>query len=81
MPASTIPLSPIESSQLESVGYDPASKTLAIKFKRGATYEYANVPPEVHAGLTGAESAGKFFGASIKGKYDFTKMVEDDDGE
>lgn len=78
MPESTIPLTPVNSSQLAAVGYDPAGRTLAIQFKgkggAGSTYHYAEVPAEVHAGLMSAESCGKFFGASIKGKFAFTKM-------
>lgn len=76
-----IPLIPVESSQLEAVGHDGESNTLAIQFKSktgpGSTYHYSNVPPKVFEGLLGAESAGKFFGEHIKPhkeKYPFVKL-------
>lgn len=68
-------MQPVKSTQIESVGYDPANKILAVKFARGATYHYSNVAPEVHAEMLKAESIGKFFGAKIKGVYPFEKQA------
>lgn len=82
MPASKIPLTPVQSSQLAAVGYDHTTGTLAIQFKgkggAGSTYEYANVPQDVYEGLRTADSCGKFFGEHIKGEFSFAKMVADD---
>lgn len=63
-----IALVPVESNQVKAIGYDPATKTLAVTFTRGqgAIYHYAGVEPETHAAFVGAESIGKFFGANIK---------------
>ena len=41
----------VDSSQINEVGYDAASKTLGIRFKPGRTspaseYHYSNVPPK-----------------------------------
>ena len=41
----------VDSSQINEVGYDAASKTLGIRFKPGRTspaseYHYSNVPPQ-----------------------------------
>lgn len=73
-------LQPVTSSQIHAVGYDPASQTLAIQFKSkngpGSVYHYADVPPEQHAALVGAESIGKHFGQNIKGRYQHTKQEE-----
>ena len=71
----TIALSPVKSSQIESIGYDPATKTLACKFSRGAghVYHYHDVTPEMHAKFLAAESIGKFFGQHIK-PLKFTKL-------
>lgn len=32
-----IALEPVESNQVGAIGYDPATKTLAVQFKRGAS--------------------------------------------
>ncbi|MBT2326070.1 KTSC domain-containing protein [Variovorax paradoxus] len=63
-----IPLQPVESNQVAAIGYDAATKTLAVTFTRGlgSIYQYPDVQPEVHAAFVGAESIGKFFGEHIK---------------
>ena len=67
-----IQMTPVKSSQLASVGYDPATQTLAIIFTRGTRrYDYVGVPQNVADGLAKAESPGRFFGASIRGAYEF----------
>lgn len=43
---------------------------LFIQFSNGKCFMYANVPPEVLEQAKEAESIGKFFHASIKGKYE-----------
>ncbi len=67
MTANTIPMTPCESSQIQSYGYDAASKTLAVRFQRGQkVYHYPNVEPDLAAQFIGAESKGKAFGQFIK---------------
>lgn len=76
----SIELKPVESSQIQSAGYDPASQTMAVRF-RGSNfvYHYKGVEPDVAKAFDEAESKGKFLGASIKGSYDFEKIdVEDE---
>lgn len=57
---------PVESSHLKSVGYDAESRILTIEFRDGAIYEYADVPPEIHAGLMNAASHGRYFHRHIR---------------
>ena len=74
----TIDMQPVKSSQIDSVGYDPATKTLAVKFLTGGIYHYANVEPEAFDALKSADSIGKHFGQHIRGnsdKYPHTKVV------
>lgn len=63
-----IPLTAVESSQVKAVGYDAASKTLAVTFTHGpgTIYHYPDVKPETHAAFVGAESIGSYFGKHIK---------------
>lgn len=75
----TITMDSVESSQINCIGYDAESQTLAIQFKSGtrATYHYANVTPEDFAAFKGAESVGSHFYKHIKPfpeKYPFTRM-------
>ena len=63
-----IPMTPVVSNQLGSVGYDAASKTLALTFSRGPghIYHYGNVEQKTHDDMMAAESIGTFFGQHIK---------------
>lgn len=67
-PSPTITLDSVESNQVKAIGYDDATKTLAVTFTRGAgaIYHYPNVEPELYAEFIGAESIGTFFGKHIK---------------
>jgi len=67
---------PVKSSQIRSVGYDPAEHVLEIEFHSGGIYRYFGVPAEVHAALLRARSRGKYFEAHIKGAY-LCEMQED----
>ena len=66
-----IALTPVESSQIHSIGHDAASNTLAIRFKNykgepAALYHYDNFTAEDFAAFKGAESIGSHFGKHIK---------------
>lgn len=57
---------PVTSSNVASVGYDEATKTLEVEFKKGGIYQYFDVPASVHAGLLAAPSIGSYLDADIK---------------
>jgi hypothetical protein len=65
-----IALDSVESSQLNAIGYDAETQTLAIQFKSktgvGSTYQYSNFTPEDFAAFKGAESIGSHFYKHIK---------------
>lgn len=61
------------SSNISKVDYDTDTKELGITFKNKTgekRYSYENVPREIYDGITTAPSAGKYFYANIKGKYE-----------
>lgn len=75
----TIPLTPVKSSQIHSIGFDPDTSTLAMRFLRREkidgewkaipapkVYQYSGITPEHYQALAGAESIGTHFGATIK---------------
>jgi hypothetical protein len=63
-----------QSSQLAQHGYDPATKTLAVKFKNGGLYHYAGVSQEAYDALTKAKSLGKHFAANVRSKFRHEKI-------
>ena len=62
-------MTPVTSSNLHSVGYDPATKDMHVRFHSGNTATYRNVPPETHQAFVSAPSVGKHFHQHIKGRY------------
>jgi uncharacterized protein YdaL len=66
-----IPLVPVTSSNVAAVGYDAASKTLAVKFNSGSLYHYSDVPPELHAEAMKAKSIGSFLSQHVSRKFAF----------
>jgi len=70
---------PVESSDLVSIGYDPAQKLLEVEFQGGRVYQYRNVEPETHAQFMRADSYGTFFFAHINGQYRYDKITSPDD--
>jgi hypothetical protein len=78
----TIPLTPVTSSQIESIGFDEPSQTLAICFKSktggpGSVYHYAGMTRENYIAFASAESIGSHFYKHIKSnplKYPYTRQ-------
>lgn len=64
----------VNSSQISSVGYDVKTRTLAVKFRNGSHYEYADVPPGTMEQMLKAESIGSHFHQHIRGKYAHEKQ-------
>lgn len=89
MPYAQIQLTPVESSQIAAIGYDPASETLAIQFKGkgdapGSVYHYAYFTAEDWAALHAAESVGSHFYRHIKPRADrhpYVRIPEAGEGE
>lgn len=64
----------VNSSNIESIDYNPESKTLSVKFKNGGSYQYHEVSPEAYQGLESAESIGKHLHSHIKPKHRTSKV-------
>jgi hypothetical protein len=66
---------PVSSSNLASVGYDPATQTLEVEFLNGGIYNYSGVPSSVYSGLMSATSHGTYFDRNIKkAGYNYRKV-------
>ncbi|MRR33188.1 KTSC domain-containing protein [bacterium] len=64
----------VSSSNLHSVGYDPDTMVLEIKFQSSGIYRYSGVPEERYLGLMRAGSKGSYFDAYIKNRYPTRKV-------
>lgn len=64
----------IESTMIDSIGYDASSATLEIEFKSGVVWQYYDFPESTWHEFDGAESQGKFFHVHIKGNYRETQV-------
>ncbi|MFC1596178.1 helicase HerA-like domain-containing protein, partial [Candidatus Margulisiibacteriota bacterium] len=64
----------VESSNIESIGYESDSQTLEIEFLNGAVYQYFDVPEHIYNGLMAADSHGKYLAANIKGYYRYSRV-------
>lgn len=65
----------VTSSNIHSVGYDSATLTLEIQFRKtGDIYQYFGVPVHIHRGLMDASSHGKYFHRHIRGSFEYSKI-------
>lgn len=65
---------PLQSSNLAAMAYDPDTQTLAVEFKGGGRYQHDGVPPQVADGLRTAESAGKYYHLFLRNEYNVHKI-------
>jgi len=68
----------LDSSNIASVGYNRQDAVLFVKFRNGGVYSYSKVPEKIFLEIQRAPSAGKFFFANIKGKFEFKKIGKDE---
>lgn len=67
----------VQSSNIQSVGYDPATKALEVHFKNGGRYRYHDVDAVTHSRLMAAKSVGAHFHEHIKGAFKATPVRDD----
>jgi len=68
-----IEMIPVDSSMVDSVGYDEEHYLLQVVFTSGRVYCYEDVPPEVFQGLMEAESKGQYMRAYIIDVYPYRR--------
>jgi len=71
----------VESSNIESIGYDEESKTLIVEFKSGSTYSYIGVPSIVFKKMLESDSKGRFLNNNIKPTFLATKLKLSEESE
>lgn len=75
LPAPSVVLWLVDSSNVKYVGYDSDSNKLYVQFMNGDTYVYYDVEPEIWNGLRQADSKGSFLHWFIKvNNYRYEKI-------
>lgn len=80
-----LPWEPIESSNIARVAWVkdeeadrdaglPAIGVLYVEFHGGRAYSYDAVEESTHAELLVAESVGGYFGAAVRGEYEYERI-------
>ncbi|MBD1393131.1 KTSC domain-containing protein [Mucilaginibacter glaciei] len=65
----------VQSTALQSVGYDAKAKILELEFKdNGGVWQYFGVKVTMFKKFISAESLGAFFVKKVKGKYPEMKI-------
>ena len=59
-------MTPVQSTHIESVGYDSDKQLLHVKFDNGGTFAYEDVPPYKYQNMMIAPSIGSFLYKWIK---------------
>jgi XTP/dITP diphosphohydrolase len=65
---------PVDSSDVVSIGYDTAERTLEVEFRGDRIYRYADVPQDIYDAFTRADSYGGYFNSYINGYYRYRKV-------
>lgn len=60
---------PVRSSSIASIGYDPATKVMEVEFTGGRVYRHADVPSAAYENLLGAKSVGSWYRTNVQGRY------------
>ncbi len=82
-----ITMTPVQSSQIHSIGHDPETNTMQVRFLAGrgeqrgpgALYQYTGVSAEDFAAFEKAESKGSYFGKVFKpaaDRFPFNRVDE-----
>lgn len=65
---------PVDSSNIESVGYDNASETVYVSFLNGSVYIYKGVPEYEFENLRDAPSVGSYLHRNFKNVYPYERI-------
>ena len=71
----------VVSSNILSIGYDKSTSILEIEMKNNTVYQYFDVPVDLHTGIMGSDSKGKYLAAHIKGIYGYSQVANIPDNE
>ena len=64
----------VASSNISSVGYDPATQTLEVEFLNGSIYQYFNVGQGLFDEMMASPSKGQFLNTYIRNGYPYSRV-------
>ena len=64
----------VDSEAITQVEYDPAARTLFVRFASGEWYAYLDVAADLYARLTTASSKGRFFQDEVRDRYAYRRL-------
>lgn len=64
----------VNSSNIQSIGYDSSSAILEVEFLSGDIYQYFNVPEYLYSQFLNAASHGQFLHERISYNYRYQKV-------
>ena len=73
--AEKIDLYPVQSSNLQALGYNESKEIAAVQFKSGDVFHYAGVSHALMEEWLQSESFGRFYATRIRGKFSGQKMT------
>lgn len=65
----------VNSSNVQSVGYDPDTETVYVDFLNGSTYTYKGVPQFEFDNLREAASVGSYLHRNFKNVYPYERIA------
>lgn len=71
---STPNMIPVESSNVESLGYDEDSETVYVRYLKGTLYIYKGVPKWEFENLRNAPSVGSYLHRNYKNVYPYERV-------
>mgnify|MGYP001593409864 CR=1 FL=1 len=72
----------VESSNVESVGFDRESGLLEVEYRSGKVYQYTDVKPDEYAALLAAESKGRHLQRHfVQAGRDYAKVEQEETGD
>ncbi|MDR0515961.1 MAG: KTSC domain-containing protein [Fibromonadaceae bacterium] len=67
-------MTPVSSSNIAALGYDPATQTVYVQFLNNCLYVYKNVPDGEYQGLFNAPSIGSYLHRNFKNVYAYERI-------
>lgn len=71
---STPEMTPVDSTNVAAVGYDPEAQEIYVEFLSGATYKYSGVDEQTFEELRDAPSVGSYLNRVIKPNYGYQQL-------
>lgn len=72
-----VALTPCTSAVIKAHHYDAITQVLSLKFTGDKVYQYQQVPAEVATAFLAAESIGKAYAATIRGKFEHNVVLDE----